>query len=30
MNNLLTKKYASRRDDDGAEDWANYLNKNKI
>jgi hypothetical protein len=25
MNNLLTKKLSSRRDDDGAEDWAKYL-----
>jgi 6-pyruvoyltetrahydropterin/6-carboxytetrahydropterin synthase len=27
-SDLLTKKYSSRRDDDGAEDWANYF-KNK-
>ena len=24
---LLSKKYTSRRDDEGAEDWANYLKK---
>ncbi len=27
-SNLTTKKYSSRRDDEGAKDWANYL-KNK-
>ncbi len=27
MQDLLTKKYSSLRDDVGAEDWAKYLNK---
>ena len=27
-SDLLTKKYSSRRDDEGAEDWANHF-KNK-
>jgi 6-pyruvoyltetrahydropterin/6-carboxytetrahydropterin synthase len=26
---LLSKRYDSRRDDDGAEDWTKYLNNNK-